>query len=198
MPDAVTGLLLTDEDLHPDFLLQSTALQNLKVSATAALQTTTLLSSQPVSARVTDFVQHLIDDALEADLNTKAAVTIGGDCKESRESTQSALATQIVDWALQKKLQQVISPYAPVGPAADVLNKAEPLLKQKGIALRRMVRPWDATVWPHTSKGFFALKKKIPTLLDALIPEGNKQSDRHAAPSQLALSFNHKRVNHQQ
>ena len=198
IPDAVTGLLLTDEDLHPDFLLQSTALQNIEVSATATLQTTTRLSLQPVSALVTDFVQHLIDDALEAGLNTKAALTIGGDCKDSRESTQSALATQIVEWALQKKLQQVISPYAPVGPVADMLNEAEPLLKQEGIALRRVVRPWDAIVWPHASKGFFALKKKIPTLLDALIPEGDKQADRHAAPFQLALGFNHQRVNHQQ
>jgi len=71
-----------------------------------------------------------------------------------------------------------------------VLNEAEPLLKQEGIALRRVVRPWDAIVWPHASKGFFALKKKIPTLLDALIPEGDKQADRHAAPFQLALGFN--------
>ena len=58
--------------------------------------------------------------------------------------------------------------YAPVGPVRSRLDRAEPLLKDAGIYLRRVVRPFDAVAWPQAKAGFFGLKKKIPSILSQM------------------------------
>lgn len=169
---AVTGLLLTDEDLHPDFLQKAIAPQKTEISSIATLQTTTLLSTQPVSALVTDFVQQLIDDAVVNHLQANTGLSI----RSAPGSHYDAAVTQIANWATENNLQQIVTAYAPVGPTADVLNGVEALLQKKGVTVIRMLRPWDKTIWPHAAKGFFALKKKIPDLLDTLLPTGDNSN----------------------
>lgn len=59
--------------------------------------------------------------------------------------------------------QTVVTGYAPVGPVASVLLKAK--LGDAGITLHQIRRDYDSLVWPHATKGFFGLKKKIPRIL---------------------------------
>ena len=62
------------------------------------------------------------------------------------------------------------SKYTSTGQTAELLVAIKLALKKQDIQLLSSVRHWDETVWPHSSKGSFALKKKIPQLLDALYP----------------------------
>ncbi len=57
--------------------------------------------------------------------------------------------------------QQVLTPAAPVGPVADALAALAPVLKAEGIALRPVRRRWDAGLWPHARRGFFAFDAEI-------------------------------------
>ena len=57
--------------------------------------------------------------------------------------------------------RQVLTPYAPVGPVADVLAALEPELAAAGLVLRPVRRRWDAALWPHARRGFFAFDAEI-------------------------------------
>ena len=57
--------------------------------------------------------------------------------------------------------RQVLTPCAPVGPVADALARLEPALAAEGIALRPVRRRWDAGLWPHARRGFFAFDAEI-------------------------------------
>lgn len=57
--------------------------------------------------------------------------------------------------------RQVLIPFAPVGPVADRLAALEPALAAEGIALRPVRRRWDAGLWPHARRGFFAFDAEI-------------------------------------
>ena len=61
--------------------------------------------------------------------------------------------------------REVITSYIPTGHVQDGLNKARATLASHGITLHEVIRPYDALVWPHTTKGFFKLKKQIPAIL---------------------------------
>ena len=62
-------------------------------------------------------------------------------------------------------VSDVVTPYPPVGWAADRLAAAEPALKEAGVTVHRALRDYDRAAWPHAHKGFFALKKQIPKLI---------------------------------
>lgn len=57
--------------------------------------------------------------------------------------------------------RQILTPCAPVGPVADALARLEPALATEGIALRPVRRRWDAGLWPHARRGFFAFDAEI-------------------------------------
>ena len=58
-------------------------------------------------------------------------------------------AAAIGDWAAGAP---VVTPYAPVGPVADVLA---------GQDVHRIQRGWDQMHWPHCARGFFQLRAKV-------------------------------------
>ncbi|MEO1694592.1 MAG: DNA photolyase, partial [Pseudomonadota bacterium] len=62
----------------------------------------------------------------------------------------------------------VVTAYAPVGPVADKLRAARADLSDAGITLSSYRRPIDDLSWPHATRGFFGLKKKIPDILEDL------------------------------
>ncbi|MGB0696235.1 MAG: FAD-binding domain-containing protein [Rhodospirillaceae bacterium] len=68
----------------------------------------------------------------------------------------------------QLGLKQVVSAYAPVGPTASRLAALKQRLGVEGVTLSWVRRPYDSLTWPHATKGFFALKQKIPSLLAEL------------------------------
>jgi deoxyribodipyrimidine photo-lyase len=50
----------------------------------------------------------------------------------------------------------VVTPWAPVGPTASALECLD---------LIRIRRNWDSLIWPHSQKGFFQLRQRLPALL---------------------------------
>jgi deoxyribodipyrimidine photo-lyase len=74
-------------------------------------------------------------------------------------------ATSVIAVARAAGVERVLTPQAPVGPTAALLCAIEPALSAAGISLHRVRRVWDATAWPHASKGFFAFRQVIPRLL---------------------------------
>jgi deoxyribodipyrimidine photo-lyase len=74
----------------------------------------------------------------------------------------------VLHWCQNNNITTVATAYAAVGPEADALDAIENRLHQNGIAVRRVRRHYDSLSWPHASKGFFAMKEKIPGLLEKL------------------------------
>lgn len=145
-----TGLLLTEDDLSPGWLLR----KGLTPSTRAVLLGTSGRSPLSVSDRVADFTARAARTTLESLENA-------GGMPGPMTEDQSV----VLDWAVSARLRQIIVPRVPVGPAADRLARLAPLLKDAGIALRQPLRPFDAAAWPHATHGFFRFKAQIPGLL---------------------------------
>jgi deoxyribodipyrimidine photo-lyase len=62
---------------------------------------------------------------------------------------------------------QVLTGRIATGPGLDGLIAARGSLYQAGIVLAEHHRAWDLAAWPHATRGFFALRSRIPQLLDA-------------------------------
>jgi len=52
-----------------------------------------------------------------------------------------------------------------VGSTRQIMDSLLSLLKQEGVAVRRLRRDWDDDFWPHATHGFFRFKEQIPTVL---------------------------------
>ncbi len=66
---------------------------------------------------------------------------------------------QALDWALASGAEQIVTPHAPVGPMAAALRQLEDGLAPRGIRLLRVMRPWDARLWPLATHGFFRFRE---------------------------------------
>lgn len=62
----------------------------------------------------------------------------------------------------------VVTPAAPVGPAASALATAREALAGEGLGLVEVRRDWDTALWPLATKGFFPFKEKAPQVLAGL------------------------------
>ena len=63
----------------------------------------------------------------------------------------------------------VVTPHAPVGRTATVLDALEGELTAAGLTLVRPRRGWDVAFWPHATRGYSQLRNAIP---EALAAEG--------------------------
>ncbi|MBK1634605.1 FAD-binding domain-containing protein [Rhodovulum adriaticum] len=149
LPDGRVGLLLTEDDLSPGWLIE----EGLQPAACAALLSHGGRSPLAVSTQVARFTRGLAGDALD-----RLGAT--GPLSENPQD--------IVDWAAAEGLNAVATPYAPVGPAAEALDRLADALNGHGIALTRHPRPYDLRAWPHATHGFFRFKSRIPDLLSAM------------------------------
>ncbi|MGR8920094.1 MAG: FAD-binding domain-containing protein [Gammaproteobacteria bacterium] len=147
------GLLLTEEDLHPGFVLD----QLKDVAGLAVLKTTAGRSRDPVAAPVHEFVDGALAstaEELSRDLGRPPA----------RLATE-ALGEQLVEWARSIGVDDVVTAYVPAGPARDALAPSLAELDAAGVRLRPLLRPWDALAWPHARSGFFRFRRVIPDLV---------------------------------
>lgn len=143
-----TLLVLTEDDCMPeDFDLTS-----LNIMGAIRLRAAHLRSSLPVSQDVLNFEQSALQDA---------ATRIGLDTIEMRADGSAELATH----AAKSGAHQIAMPYVPTGPLTDWVTAAKSDLTVQGITLTEWCRDWDKAVWPHTTAGFFKVKKKIPEIL---------------------------------
>jgi deoxyribodipyrimidine photo-lyase len=155
MPSGRIGLLLNPEDLHPASLDRGDA----DIVAVAGAVLHDELSSLETSGVVKTFTDGALKDALasaSAMLNIPAA------------HLPSLSAIAIEDWAHKHALETVVTAYAPVGPVAACLAEITPLLQTRGIRLVQIRRAFDTLAWPHGTRGFFAMKEKIPAMLGEL------------------------------
>jgi deoxyribodipyrimidine photo-lyase len=74
----------------------------------------------------------------------------------------------ILSWALENKLEQIVTPYAAVGNTSQMLEKCKHLLSNHGVQLTQAMREYDIISWPYATKGFFKFREKIPKILTSL------------------------------
>ncbi|MEM9145812.1 MAG: FAD-binding domain-containing protein [Pseudomonadota bacterium] len=150
MPAGEALLLVTEEDGDLTPALPRTLAGVLGLLATEAR------SPEPLGAVAAAFARGAVADA----------VTRTGGAGDPVAA--SDWAGPILAAAEAAGTQTVVTAYAPVGPVADRLAAAQPALAEAGVTLAQIRRPYDDLAWPHATKGFFALKQKIPQVLRAL------------------------------
>jgi len=141
-PGAKQALLLHDDDLAGDGFAQIDAPLYL-------LSTTARRSSLAVNPLVGDFV-----DTAFADTAQRRGQP---DAPRFTDATLDALA----DTLAAAGVEQLLTPYAPIGPTAAALQRLGPLLDARGIRLARLLRPHDRAAWPHATHGFFRFREGV-------------------------------------
>jgi deoxyribodipyrimidine photo-lyase len=149
-PGKRSGLLLHTEDLSPGHLLDA-------IQPESCLRMATDMTIGPLKPAV-----HVaaFRDAAAADMTRRWADRLGADIPVAKS------LDAVRDWAARENIEQIVTPYAPVGPEASRLATLndDPQLPPV-VQLRRT---YDSDAWPHATKGFFPFKKKIPHFLAAL------------------------------
>jgi deoxyribodipyrimidine photo-lyase len=138
-PARRTGLLLTEEDLAPGFVLD-----RIHPERTLVLLSPAGRSPLAVSPKVAAFTEGAARDAVARHADRLGAVA------------WAATPGDAAGWA--DGLEQIVTPYAPAGPAREMLD-ALPL------PVLRILRPFDAMCWPHASAGFFRFRDRIPAFV---------------------------------
>lgn len=151
-----SGLFVTTEDLSPE----AHDLADADIVAIAAVDR---IGGDPAGAK------RAHAEAGLADAVARAAAHWG--VAPDRLDGAAPLAA-LIDWAQRHRLEQVVTPYAPVGPVADLLAAAAPRLAAAGVRVARTLSPWDAQAWPHAARGFFHFRQAIPALLEAAVRRG--------------------------
>lgn len=116
-------------------------------------------------------------------LNVRALAFMPGETNTDRASLEDAFARARLRWpdavvlgsfnpaalddAKASGCRQVVTGFAPVGPTAGRLEILRQEAAQEGLIFTEHLRDWDRRAWPHCRKGFFALKEKIPVLINA-------------------------------
>ena len=109
-----------------------------------------------MSRNVTNFVGALIQDTDE-----RWSTSIG-----SVENLQNP--ADILTRALDGAAIQIATPYAPVGPTADVLKTLSAQAKQAGVKVIPVLSHYDEICWPKATHGFFRFKEHIGQFLSDL------------------------------
>ena len=87
----------------------------------------------------------------------------------------------LLAWAGSNGLDTIVTAYAPVGPVAERLAMARRALASNNVELIQLRRSYDERVWPHTTRGYFKLKSRIPFLLRELELTGPDDASQRAA-----------------
>jgi deoxyribodipyrimidine photo-lyase len=154
-------VLLTEEDLDPGSLLA-----NLQPGAdVAVVNASGRRSPLGVAGQVQDFARGAMDDALER-AGLGCAVRV--DLTETDRDLEG-----IVAWAAHHRFEQLVTPYTPVGPAAEAMSTLTEALAERRIRLVPIMREYDRRAWPHATRGFFPFRKKIPALVRSIVGPGS-------------------------
>jgi deoxyribodipyrimidine photo-lyase len=150
-PDAPHLLLMTSEDLSPESLIGPWDVAGVALAPEPGWE----VLGEPVRA----FLGGALDDAAaraEARYRQPAWRLAGLEPEDLIAAAQDA------------GVKTIVTPYAPVGPTAEALERARPVLAAEGIALTQVRRSWDEGLWPLAARGFFPFKEKAPPVLRTL------------------------------
>jgi deoxyribodipyrimidine photo-lyase len=142
-PTLPSLLLVTEEDLSPEFLLD----QGLRPSAIAVLTDVAGRSPLAVAAHVHRFTAGAIADTLDRLQAGNAPVFTD--------------ETALLAFAEGQGATQIVTPYAPIGPVASRLTVLSRQADARGITLRRVLRDHDRLAWPHATHGFFRFREAV-------------------------------------
>ena len=149
-----TALLITDEDCR----IEDFDLSGLDLRGTATLSCSHLRALRPVADAVLAF-----ETAALADAATRLNVS------PMRLSATHPMI--LVEWAQEVGAKQIFTPFVTRGPLRDWLNRAAPILAERGITFCEHRRDWDTAIWPHATAGFFKVRKHIPQILNKTVLE---------------------------
>lgn len=148
-PADITGdylLLITEEDMRVADILPHPPAAIFGALATGAR------SPLPLSAVAGSFADGAMQDACS-----------GAEIIRSRAWSGALIAA-----CAAAQVKTVVTGYAPVGPVAAALHDASRELEAAGVTLLQVRRPFDTVAWPHATKGFFKMKKAVPSILKEL------------------------------
>ena len=152
VPDGPALLLVTAEDLNPESVIPDGA----QIRGALVVRGVGAPEPWPWGEKAAAFIGAAADDAAARVRERYGCAT---------EVTEAIDAPAIMAAARAAGARCVVTPYAPVGPAADALAGIAPDLAAAGTPLVRVRRAWDERFWPHATKGYFALKTRIPEVL---------------------------------
>jgi deoxyribodipyrimidine photo-lyase len=158
LPDGHFGLLVTAEDLQ---------IESLPVTAAPA---SVAMALQPIPKP--GEVESGVSLQFRADALLEARQRLSAHFEREIKLLDALAPEDVLQWCRVHTLSTVATAFAATGPEADCLAAIEDHLRKHGITLIRVRRRYDTAVWPHATKGFFALKEKLPTILQKLNPSG--------------------------
>ena len=153
--DSPFALIITEEDCSPELDLLEHAPESV-----LGLATTRRRSIVPVGVPAYTFATGAVQDAVA---RSSQAFGVDGAVIEADYRYDD-----LVEWAVSNNFETLVTAYAPVGPVADFMDAAAEPLAQAGVRLVKARRRFDSTAWPHASRGYFRLKKAIPSILHEL------------------------------
>jgi deoxyribodipyrimidine photo-lyase len=143
IPGGKLALLITEEDMTPE----QWGLEPGRIAAAAVLSP--FAHRAPAAGASGRWSREAAEDA------------------SHRATAWLAQPVPIVDdpaaWAKGLSVAAVVTGETPVGYVDDYLLAQTPGFGS--MPLKRLRRRWDDTAWPHATKGFFAFKEKIPSLV---------------------------------
>ena len=143
--------------LHPeDLAVEQGELAGLKIQAINAAWPTGLSTRAGWSEKVSVWTQAALRDGA-----TRAGNRFGAEVSSGESSN---LATSVVEWAKQNRLQAVVA-YRPfVGPWLIEALALEAALASAGISMIWRRRAWDAEHFPHATRGYFPFWERIKSV----------------------------------
>jgi deoxyribodipyrimidine photo-lyase len=138
-------LLVTEEDLSPEFLLD----QGHRPRAVAVLTDAAGRSPLGVAESVRRFSTGAIADTLTRLRAPEAPVFRRGDL------------AALLAFADREGARQIVTPYAPTGPLSRCLTDLASLARPHGISVQRILRDHDRLAWPHATHGFFRFREAV-------------------------------------
>jgi deoxyribodipyrimidine photo-lyase len=156
---ARVGVLVHEDDLDAESLRRDHPwLTTGGVVAAAGFADAAERSPMTVSDLVAGFTSAALADgaARARDAADRAAIVL-----------PDTVPSTMLRWAEAERLDTVVVPDAPVGPVQDRIAVLRNALASEGVTLTTARRQWDALAWPHASRGFFAFRDRIPSLLHA-------------------------------
>jgi deoxyribodipyrimidine photo-lyase len=153
LPAGDYGLLLTEEDCSAEVELITRA-----PKAVLGLTATNDRSVLPVSTLVYEFARDAVSDAVN-----RAGDAFGCPAEAGGDRDWAAA---VLDWCRHHDIDKVVTPWAPTGPVRTRLESLEATLAAENIRLLRLRRTFDSEAWPYAGRGYFKLKRQIPSLLE--------------------------------
>ena len=150
--------------LHDDDVVGDGALVPAGTCGVLGLGATSGLSPLPVHHDVVRFAEAALREAASATATLSRAADLG----QCATIEPSAAVTAIVAAAAACNATRVVAPYAPIGPVRSLLDAVRPVLVERGLTYAQTGRRYDRTAWPAASRGFFALRERIPAIIAEL------------------------------